>query len=139
MFQFFDHTGDIGIDIDAPNPGSVFANAACAFAETITDREALAGEDVRDISIAAEGLDLLLVDWLSELLYRFETDGWLPRQVEATISGAEGRWTLDARVNGGRLDPDRHEVRVLVKAVTYHALAVRQTGGRWQARVILDI
>jgi SHS2 domain-containing protein len=139
VFQFFDHTGDIGIDVDAPDPGSVFADAACAFAETITDREALPGEDAREISLAGEGLDLLLVDWLSELLYHFETNRWLPREVEATISGAEGRWALEARLSGGRLDPDRHEVRVSVKAVTYHALAVLKTGDRWHARVILDI
>ena len=43
MFQFFDHTGDIGVDIDAADPGALFADAACAFSETITDREALAG------------------------------------------------------------------------------------------------
>ena len=33
---------------------------------------------------------------------------------------------------GGRLESGRHEVRVLVKAVTYHALAVQCIDNRWR-------
>jgi SHS2 domain-containing protein len=139
VFQFFDHTGDIGIDIDAPDPGSLFADASSAFTETIIEREALPSRDTLEISLSSEALDLLLVDWLSELLYRFETTGWLPRHVEADVSAAAGQWHLEARLTGAAIDPDRQEVRVLVKAVTYHALAVEEANGRWRARVILDI
>jgi SHS2 domain-containing protein len=139
VFQFFDHTGDIGVDIDAPDPGSVFADAARAFSETITNRGALPDTDAVEISLSAEAIDLLLVDWLSELVYRFETSGWLARDVKAHVSRTPDAWTIDARLTGGRLDPERHEVRVLVKAVTYHALEVVETAGGWRARVILDI
>ena len=139
VFQFFDHTGDIGVDIDAADPGALFADAARAFSETITDREALAADELVEVSLSADGIDLLLVDWLSELVYRFDADGWLARDVEVEVSGASDQWTLRARLSGGRFDPERHEVRVVVKAVTYHALEVVQIGPRWHARVIFDI
>jgi SHS2 domain-containing protein len=141
VFQFFDHTGDIGVDIDAADPGALFADAARAFSETITDRDALAADELIEVSLSADAIDLLLVDWLSELVYRFDADGWLARDVEVEVSGtsASDQWTLRARLSGGRLDPERHEVRVLVKAVTYHALEVVQIGARWHARVIFDI
>ena len=139
MFTFFDHTGDVGIEIDASGPGALFADAARAFSETITDREALPGDDAVEISLTADAPDLLLVDWLSELLFRFETEGWLPRDVAAEVSRAGDIWTLIARLVGGRLDPGCHEVRVLVKAVTYHGLQVQEIASRWHARVILDI
>jgi SHS2 domain-containing protein len=139
VFTFFDHTGDVGIEIDAPDPGALFADAARAFSETITDREALPGDDAVEISLVADAADLLLVDWLNELLFRFETDGWLPRDVAAQVSRAGDTWTLSARLAGGRLDPARHDVRVLVKAVTYHGLQVQELASRWRARIILDI
>ena len=141
VFQFFDHTGDIGVDIDAADPGALFADAARAFSETITDREGLAADELIEVSLSADAIDLLLVDWLSELVYRFDADGWLARDVEVEVSGtsASDQWTLRARLSGARLDPERHEVRVLVKAVTYHALEVVQIGPRWRARVIFDI
>jgi SHS2 domain-containing protein len=139
VFQFFDHTGDIGVDIDAADPGSLFADAARAFSETVTDRSALDADVTIEVSLSAEAIDLLLVDWLSELVYRFDTDGWLARDVEVQVSEIPEGWTLRARLRGGRLDPERQEVRVLVKAITYHALEVHQTGASWQARVIFDI
>jgi len=139
VFQFFDHTGDIGVDIDAADPGALFADAARAFGETVTDREALAADEIVEVSLSADAIDLLLVDWLSELVYRFDADGWLARDVEVEVSCSSDQWTLGARLSGGRLDPERHEVRVLVKAITYHALEVVQIGARWHARVIFDI
>ena len=104
MFQFFDHTGDIGVNIDAANPGALFADAAPAFSETITDREALEADEIEEVSFS-DAIDLLLVDWLSELVYRFDADGWLARDVEVDVSEAEGEWTLRARLTGGRFDP----------------------------------
>jgi SHS2 domain-containing protein len=139
VFQFFDHTGDIGIDIDAPDLRSVFADAAGAFSETITDRDSLPRGHTVEISLAAEAADLLLVEWLSELLFRFETEGWLSHRADVDVSQSASHWTLRGRLAGGRIDPERHTIRVLVKAVTYHALEVRPAGDRWHARVILDI
>ncbi|HEX2312058.1 MAG TPA: archease [Vicinamibacterales bacterium] len=139
MFTFFDHTGDIGIDIDAPDPGTLLLDAACAFTETITDSTLLAADDAAELAFTAETLDLLLVDWLSELLYRFETTWWLPRHGIADAQRTDDGWTVRARLSGSRLDPGRHDVRVTVKAVTYHALEVRQTATGWHARVILDV
>jgi SHS2 domain-containing protein len=139
VFQFFDHTGDIGVDIDASDPGALFADAARAFSETVTHREALAPDDTADLSLSADAIDLLLVDWLNELVYRFDTDGWLARDAEVHVSTVDDQWTLRARLIGCRIDPERHEVRVLVKAATYHALEVVQTHAGWRARVVLDI
>jgi protein archease len=139
VFTFFDHTGDIGIDIDAPDPGTLLLDAACAFTETITDSTVLAADDATELAFTAETLDLLLVDWLSELLYRFETTWWLPRHGIADAQRTDDGWTVRARLSGSRLDPGRHDVRVTVKAVTYHALEVRQTATGWHARVILDV
>jgi len=139
VFQFFDHTGDIGVDLEAADPGALFADAARAFSETVTDRECLPAGEITEVSNSAEAVDLLLVDWLSELVYRFDTGGWLARDAEVDVSEAPDGWTLRGRLEGGRLDPERHEVRVLVKAVTYHGLEVVRTGASWRARVILDI
>jgi len=139
VFTFFDHTGDIGIDIDAPDPGTLLLDAACAFTEIITDSTLIAADDVAELVFTAEALDLLLVDWLSELLYRFETTWWLPRHGVADAQRTDGGWTVRARLSGSRIDPGRHDVRVTVKAVTYHALEVRETTTGWHARVILDV
>jgi SHS2 domain-containing protein len=56
VFQFFDHTGDIGVDIDAADPGALFADAACAFSETIADREVLETDEIVEVSLSADAI-----------------------------------------------------------------------------------
>lgn len=153
-YHFFDHTGDVGFELDAPDLPTLFADAAVALTETITDATALVGLRSVKVTVTAADLDLLLVDWLSELLYRFEVDRWLPVRASVVVRDASPRWALEAVVEGGSprfeaadaVDPEGEDVgaggsplRVLVKAVTYHGLSLQELDGRWRARVVLDI
>jgi SHS2 domain-containing protein len=91
-----------------------------------------------DISLEAPELDLLLVDWLSELLFRFETTGFLVGRAVVELVAADV-FRLGARVEGEPFDAARHPVKVLLKAVTYHGLEITEDAGRWTATVIFDI
>ena len=139
MFTFFDHTGDVGIDIRAASVGELFADAARAFCDTITDVAGVRADAALAIGLSAPGLDLLLVDWLSELLYRFDTEGFLPAAADVAIRREADAWRLRARVAGEAGAASRLPIKVLVKAVTYHALRVERDPDGWGARVILDI
>jgi SHS2 domain-containing protein len=47
---------------------------------------------------------------------------------------------LKLRLWGETFDPQRHEFRTEIKAVTYHELAVtQQKDGTWKTRIIFDI
>jgi SHS2 domain-containing protein len=90
------------------------------------------------ITLEGPELDLLLVDWLSELLFRFETTGCLVARAAVELVTADV-YRLGARIEGEPLDPARHPMKVLLKAVTYHGLEIKETTGRWTATVIFDI
>jgi SHS2 domain-containing protein len=139
VFTFFDHTGDVGIDIQAGSAGELFADAARAFAETVTDASAIRTDHEILVDLSSPEIDLLLVDWLSELLYRFDAEGFLSAAADVVIHREADRWRLHARVAGEAGASARLPIRVLVKAVTYHALRVEETADGWRARVILDI
>lgn len=140
-FSFFDHTGDIGIHLTAATLEALFADAASAFTTVLTDprtvRPAMAHPIV--LRLEAPALDLLLADWLGELLHLFDARGWLAHHAEVKVRQAPSSSRLDASVFGEPLDPDRHGINVLVKGVTYHQLAVDFVDNQWRARVILDI
>src|SRR5687767_12084324 len=138
-YEFFDHTGDVGVTLWGRTLDELFGSAAAAFSDTITP---LAGVDPRraeELDVAAPELDLLLVDFLSELLYRFDTRGWLTREADVEIRNKDGGWTLEGTLRGERLDPARHSVKVLIKAVTYHGLHIKEDDGQWTANVVFDI
>jgi len=102
-------------------------------------REVAAEADVAAAPDPSPGDDAaeLLVCWLQELLYRFETERLVPLRFEFAEAAPSG---IRARVGFGRFDPKRHRASTEVKAVTYHELAVREEAdGTWSARMILDV
>lgn len=138
-FTFFDHTGDIGVDVVASTLDALFADAAAAFLHSISDPAGVRADTRLQFDLASSDLDLLLMDWLSELLFRFETDGFLAARVEAQVTRDETSWRLHAEAAGERGAASRLPIKVLIKAVTYHALEVRRTPAGWSARVVFDI
>ncbi len=91
------------------------------------------GEPVtHPVSLSAPDLPTLLVEWLEELVYLAENDGFVPeRIVQMDLSGS----AVEAVVAGQRTTP-----QTLVKGVTYHRLEFEQDEeGAWHARVILDV
>jgi SHS2 domain-containing protein len=91
------------------------------------------------IAAEAEAEDLLLVNFLQELIYYKDAEQLLLRPDEITITRSEARVAARARCFGEKLDPAKHELKVDVKAVTLHRLKVERTGAGWEAFVILDI
>lgn len=139
--RFLDHTADVGAEVAAATLDELFAEAATAILETITDPGTVRHSLHRNFELVAPDLETLLVDWLGELVYVFDVDRQLFADAEVSVSEGEGgEQRLVAVARGEPYDPDRHPVRVLVKAVTHHAVEVAcRPDGTWFARVIFDI
>jgi SHS2 domain-containing protein len=138
-YQFLDHTGDIAVALRTRSLTELFSDAAAAFTQTVTELDKVEPKRPVEVDVDAPELDLLLVDFLSELLYRFDTRGWLTRYAETAITEKDGGWALAGTLLGETLDPRRHDVKVLIKAVTYHGLHIEQQHGLWTATVVFDI
>jgi len=141
-FTIFDHTADIGLEVRGDSLADLLATAARAtFEQMIEDwpTEAACVREVRAAPAAGLKNDLgeLLVVWLQELLFLFETEHLVPRSFEFSVAGRD---EVRADVGFGVFVPGRHRTRLEIKAVTYHELAVREEpGGAWSARFILDV
>jgi len=138
-YRVLEHTADTGLVVEAASREELFAEALAGFTDTITVLAQVGAGEERSLAVEGASLEDLLVDWLGELLYRFETEGLLFRRAQVAIEGEPPDLRLRARAWGEAYDPARHPLKVLVKAVTYHALEVRLTDGVWRARVLLDI
>ena len=112
----------------------------------------------------------LLILWLEKLLYIFETENILfsgfkigkiscqgagkASQVEKGVTqgsknskqnnklaGKQDKFKLVAEIYGEKIDLERHDIKVAIKAPTYHLLEVKKNGKRciWEGRVIFDV
>ncbi|MBI3267820.1 MAG: archease [Planctomycetes bacterium] len=137
-FTFLDHTGDIGIRVTAPTLEGIFVEAAGAFLSIVTDPAAVTAREAEAVEVEGDDLADLLNRWLTWLLLRLAIEGRLYGEVRgARVEG--GRFRCDAAWEA--FVPERHELRVELKAVTYHQLFVRpvEGGGGWEAQVIFDV
>lgn len=136
MFEVFDHTADIGLHVRAPDFATLLAEAARGMFTLIAEDLAPFRVTVEDdVAIAGTDRAYLLLDWLDDLLFRFETRRIVFVEFDVRVTDAG----LVARIGGEPVDPARHRLGREVKAVTYHELQVRDTAGGVEATVIFDI
>jgi len=136
MYEFFEHTADLGLRIRADDLDELFAEAARAlFSSIVTNLDDVRPSESRTLEIEADRQDDLLHDWLAELLYVFCADHVLLSQFEVNV--AETR--LTATVRGEPIDTARHELDAEIKAITYHGLKLARDDDGWLAEVIVDI
>ncbi len=93
----------------------------------------------RRIELAGPAADMLLFDFLQQLLFFKDSEGLLLNLVSLSIEESSGGFRLRAEAAGEAADPARHELGTDVKAVTLHHFALERAGGRWQATVVLDV
>jgi SHS2 domain-containing protein len=138
-FRPLDHTADLAVEVTAASRDDLFAEVVPAFTHLMVEVDRIEERLSRRFELTAAEPALLLVDWLSELLYRFEVDGLLFRRAMATVTDEEGGVRLRAEAWGEERDEARHPIQVLLKAVTYHGLTVGPAAGGWRARIVFDI
>jgi SHS2 domain-containing protein len=135
-WRTFDHQADLGLEIDAPDGPSLFAEAGVAFFATVCNVDQVVERERYELVGEGAGVESLLVDWLNDLIFLFEATGAVCRRIVVP------EWTpkrYRAELYGEPADAERHELRDLVKAATYHGLVVRHDETGWHARVILDV
>jgi SHS2 domain-containing protein len=138
-YRFIDHTADVAADLTGGTLGDLFLSAAQALTDTITDLAAVQPAVTQSVTLESGAVEDMLVDWLNELLYRFEVQNMLFCDGSATVEERADRWHLAASVAGELFDPARHPSRVLVKSATYHGLQITRAQDTWNARIVFDI
>jgi len=141
--ETFEHTADVGLSAWGDDLGELLAALAEGLIDVVCDRSAVRGRQTRPLTVEAQDREALAVDFLSQVLYAFDADGFLTHRarVVAVAGGAAGEPArISAELSGEPYDPGRHEIRTEVKAVTYHQLRIApDEAGRWVGRVILDL
>ena len=135
-YKIIDHTADFGIHVFGSNPKELFANAALAMFDVITDLELLTGLEAQQVHIRADDWPDLMVNWLRELLYLWAGKEMLVKHADI-LSISE--YELTALVYVDRYDLNRHVINNEIKAVTYHQIQVQGGPSGWESKVIFDV
>jgi SHS2 domain-containing protein len=129
-FRWVEHTGELEVELEADSERGLFEAGFEALRELLGGDEAATGLECR-VEVRNGDRASLLADWLGELAFLGETRGLVPGRLAALELLPDG---LRATVEGSAGSPPH-----LVKGATYHRLRLERPGGRWLARVVLDV
>ena len=129
MYEWFDHTSELELRVRADTAEGAVADATAALAEVLGEPE---GAPVtRELAVSARDPASLLAAWLEEVVFLAEHEDLVAERAQGLeLAADELRGEVVAR-------PGRPAH--LVKAVTFHRLALEQHERGWWGRVVLDV
>ncbi|MEK7827878.1 MAG: archease [Thermodesulfobacteriota bacterium] len=136
-YRIFDHTADLGVEVTGATLEELYAGAAFALFDLLTDLSSVRAGRSREIDVSGENPADLLINFLREILYAWNGEGFLMKSCFVRQITPK---RLRAVLRGEAFDPARHRIIREIKAVTYHQSSVLQTPeGGWVARVVFDV
>jgi len=135
-FELIDISGDAGIRAFGKSLEDLFLNTAAGMYSLIANPRSVSTPKSVEVESRGCSIEGLLVAWLNELIFYFDTYGFIGREVRIH----ELHDTLiKSTVTGEDFDPEKHGRGLLIKAATYHKLKIERKEDHWEAVVIFDI
>jgi len=139
-YEYLYHIADAKFRAYGSTLEEAFGNAALGMFNVMIDTSKLEAGEEREIELTSPDIKMLLVEWLSELLYLFEVDEIIFSEfrIEKIEKTKEG-FSLKGKASGVPIDLSRHKFDTQVKAVTLHELEVEQDKtGLFRVQVVVD-
>ncbi len=136
FFETFDTTGDVGLNVYGKTLENIFQQAAIGLFSLITDIKNMEINATKKIKIRADDYESLLINWLNELVFLFDSEGFIGKRVKI-LELTEKK--LIALIDGDFFDEKKHSKGVLIKAATYHKLKLERKNTGWKATILFDI
>ncbi|HID90766.1 TPA: archease [Candidatus Bathyarchaeota archaeon] len=139
-YRYLEHISDAYVECWGGTLEEAFESAGEATFNVMTDISLVEAKRPLKVEVEAEDLFALLVEWLSELLFLYDTRMmYFSRFDVHGISRIDKRYKLTATVWGEEVDQSRHPPRTEVKAATYSLMEIVDGKRGVTMRFVLDI
>jgi SHS2 domain-containing protein len=135
-WENFSHGADIGVRGIGATMEEAFEQAALALTGVITEVTTVEPVDEVKVECAAPDEELLLTEWLNELVYQMAVRRMLFSRFEVRMKKDH----LTGRLWGEPVDVEKHKPAVEVKGATFTELKVgHDENGKWLAQCVVDV
>ncbi len=135
-YEVFEHTADIGLHAYGLTTSQLFCNAAAGMESLMVSPAQIEEKISREVAVEGHDPVALLISWLNELIFLFDTEYLLLKRFE--ISKITDL-SLRATVSGEPYNAARHDLGSAIKAATWHEAEIRSDATGYRARIIFDI
>jgi SHS2 domain-containing protein len=137
-FRYLDHTSDAKFQAFGRTMEEAFGNAALATASLMWDAETIAKRVRYPIRIQGKDLEQLLLHFLGEIIYLFDTKMFLLGSAEEIKIEKKSEGYLLETVFLGDNNSNTYNIFGEVKAITYNEMKIEKNN-RIALQVVVDI
>src|SRR5947208_9082408 len=120
-------TADIAFEATGRDLPELFSDAADATMNVMIDNlDVIEPRETRHIELSNEKIDMLLFDFLQELIYFKDAERLLLRVRDAQIDKKEGKYFLTAAATGERMEEERNQKIADARTLTEQQYYVEQ-------------
>jgi SHS2 domain-containing protein len=135
-YEVFEHTADIGLHAFGRTLPELFVHAAQGMESLLVPPEQVRVQTSRQITVDGHDTISLLIAWLNELVFLFDTEYLLFGNF---VIESMNETQVIGQAFGEPYDRQRHHLGCAIKAVTWHEAAVTRLDDGYQARIIFDL
>jgi SHS2 domain-containing protein len=129
-FSYLPHTADLRARLEAPDLAGLYQTAADLVRDILVGESEVAAREARALELGGGDEEERFHRFVRELVYLYDTEGFLPLEVELDAS---------ARVRGETFDDERHASERQIKAVTRHNYRFAQGADGYAAELVFDL
>src|SRR3989344_353579 len=133
-YKFLPHTADLKFKAEGKTLNEVFENSALALTSALHEGN-VKGKIRKSFKIEGYDLEAMMFRFLEEILFLFETKGFLLSKTKVKID--KERKSLEVELIGE--EKKGKTARHYIKAVTYNEMFVKKVGKDWISQVVLDV
>jgi SHS2 domain-containing protein len=108
----------------------------------MTSSDTIRSEVSRETTLSSPDIEILIVNYLSEYLYYFDAERLLFADVSISPIQYDEKteeYTITSVSYGENFDPQRHEMKTEIKAITYSFLEVIQKKEKSEIWIVFDL
>ena len=130
---------DIAIEAFGKDINELFENAAFAISDLSANLEIINNQETKTLIFENSKVEDLLFDFLSEIIYIKDTDSFIFKNSSVKIEEKNGKYFLEAKLSGEKIDRERHELKADIKAITFHMFKIEKMENKWNAFFVVDV
>ncbi len=137
-YEFLDHTADAKFLAYGKDLEDAFKSCALATTVIMTDIDKVEKKIEKKIEVTSNKKRSLLYDFLEELIFYLDTEGFLLAEVkELQIKKNNETYSLSATILGD--SSDKYEILTAIKAVTYSDMFIKEEPNLTTIQVVHDL
>lgn len=137
-YKYLDHTADAKFKAFGQTLEEAFINSANATFGLLISPKDVKAETSHELNIKSNRLESLLYDFIEELLFMLDVDGFLLSKIESLIiKKTNTGYQLLCTVFGDSYK--NYEISGNIKSVTYSNMEIKKTKDGFEITVVLDI